>query len=397
MTPEAFQELMDQYVTGTLSAQHRAVFAQLLEQPQYRALLEAELERSFMEDEYEGEETEQRKQRLNQLIFDKAFEEPAPAVPVHRVHVLRRGWTRWAAAAVIILLLGGATAYIAFRPKQNATVSVTTPAQPADISPGHDGAILTLADGSSIVLDSARKGALAQQQGAELVLNGNRLDYNAKNTTAGAVSYNMLQVPRGRQFQLVLPDGTKVWLNAASSLRYPTAFTGNKREVEITGEAFFEVAQDASKPFIVKKGDLATTVLGTAFNINTYDEESSRNITLLQGSVQVSRGGKQVIIKPGQQAQVSDGIKVKNEVDLDEVTAWKDGKFMFGETADIRSIMNQVANWYDVDVEFKGTVHNHIGGTISRTVNLSLLLKMLETTGVVDFQVKGRTIEVIPK
>lgn len=397
MNPEAFKQLIDQYVTGRLSQEGRNSFALLLEKPEYRALLEAELEQSFADDVYEGTEPAQRRERINKLINDKIAQQEAPAAPVHRVHLLQRSWVRLAVAAMLVLLLGSAV-FLAMRKGSDKALATTDAPQPAgDIAPGRDGAILTLADGSRIVLDSSRKGALGQQGGTNLVLDNNRLAYESNHTTGNAVSYNMLNVPRGRQFQVVLPDGTKVWLNAASSMRYPTAFTGAERLVEITGEAYFEVAHDTQHPFIVKKGDTETRVLGTHFNINAYEDERTMNITLLEGSVQVKNGAKQAIIKPGQQAQVGNGIKVAGNVDVDEVVAWKEGKFQFGETADIESIMRQVANWYDVEVIYKGTVHSHIGGTISRNVNLSLLLKMLQTTGVVDFKVANKTVEVIPK
>jgi ferric-dicitrate binding protein FerR (iron transport regulator) len=396
MTPEAFKELIDQYSTGDLSPESRAAFASLLEQPQYRKLLEAELERTFMEDVYEAAEPAQRKERLNKLIREKIAAAPAVVIATHRVHFLKRGWVRIAAAAIIILLLGSAVLVKLTKPPvKESSIAGVAPAP--EIAPGHDGAILTLADGSKIVLDSIEKGKLVSQAGAELVLGNNQLTYKAQAQPAAAISYNMLNVPRGRQFRVVLPDGTNVWLNAASSLRYPTAFTGATRQVEITGEAYFEVAHNAAMPFIVKKGETEITVLGTHFNINAYDEESTQDITLLEGSVQVKHGGNSLVIKPGQQARIGNGIKLADEVDLDEVVAWKNGKFQFGETADIQTIMRQVANWYDVDVKYSGTNFKHIGGTISRDVNLSQLLKVLETTGVVHFRVQGKTVEVLPQ
>jgi len=394
MTPEAFKELIDQYSTGDLSPESRAAFASLLEQPEYRTLLEAELERTFMEDVYEAAEPAQRKERLNKLIREKIA--AAPAIVTHRVHFLKRGWVRIAAAAIIILLLGSAVLVKLTKPPVKES-SIAGAAPAPEIGPGHDGAILTLADGSKIVLDSIEKGKLVSQAGAELVLGNNQLTYKAQAQPVAAISYNMLNVPRGRQFRVILPDGTNVWLNAASSLRYPTAFAGATRQVEITGEAYFEVARNVAMPFIVKKGETEITVLGTHFNINAYDEESTQDITLLEGSVQVKHGSNSLVIKPGQQARVGNGIKLADEVDLDEVVAWKNGKFQFGETADIQTIMRQVANWYDVDVKYSGTNFKHIGGTISRDVNLSQLLKVLETTGVVHFRVQGKTVEVQPQ
>lgn len=396
MNQEAFKQLIDQYITGNLPNERRAEFASLLEQPEYRSLLEAELEHSFMEDLYEGVEPAQRKESINKLILEKIAGQATPTVTVHRVHLLQRTWARLAIAAILIIVTGAFFfKWSQSEPRQQ--VATNDPKSATDIVPGHHGAILTLADGTRIVLDSAQRGTLAQQGGSALVLDQHRLTYQPNQVSEVSGTYNELIVPRGRQFQLVLPDGTKVWLNAASSIRYPTAFTGKERLVEITGEAYFEVAHLAAKPFIVKKGATETKVLGTHFNINAYDDESTQNITLLQGSVQVKNGNKAIIIQPGQQAQVGEGIRIASQVDLEEVVAWKDGKFRFGETADIQSIMRQVANWYDVDVVYKGKVDKHIGGTISRNVNLSLLLKMLETTGAVDFKVAGKTVTVISK
>jgi transmembrane sensor len=395
MNPEAFKELVEQYVTGSLTAEDRAVFARLLEQTEYRTLLEAELEHTFMNDAYEATEPSQRRERINRLLREKMAAEPVPAPTVHRIHLLRRNWLRVAAAAVIILLLGGAAFYKVHTPAQKQLAGVPPPTAP-EIAPGHNGAILTLADGSKLVLDSLKKGKLATQGATDVLLDNDQLTYQVQHPAGAEISYNTLTVPRGHEFQLVLPDGTKVWLNAASSLRYPTVSAGAERRVEVTGEVYFEVAHDAAHPFIVKKGETEIKVMGTHFNVNAYDEENSLNVTLLEGSVQVSNGTNHVVIKPGQQAQVRKSISVTDNVDLEEVVAWKDGKFQFGETADIQTVMRHIANWYDVDVEYEGTITNHIGGTMSRNVNLSQVLKMLETTGVVRFSVKGRNIEVMP-
>jgi ferric-dicitrate binding protein FerR (iron transport regulator) len=379
-----------------LTAEDRAVFALLLEQIEYRTLLEAELEHTFMNDAYEAAEPSQRRERINRLLREKMAAVPVPAPTVHRIHfLLRRNGMRVAAAAVIILLLGGVAFYRAHTQAKKELAAAPPPTAP-EIAPGHNGAILTLANGSKLVLDSLKKGKLATQGATDVLLNNDQLTYHVQHPAGAELSYNTLTVPRGHQFQVVLPDGTKVWLNAASSLRYPTFFAGAERRVEITGEAYFEVAHNAAHPFIVKKGETEIKVMGTHFNINAYDEESSQHITLLEGSVQVTKGNNRTVIKPGQQAQVSNGIQVADNVDLEQVVAWKDGKFQFGETADIRTVMRQIANWYDVDVEYKGTITNHIGGTMSRNVNLSQVLKMLETTGVVRFLVNGRSIEVMP-
>ena len=401
MNRETFQQLLDQYISGNLPKEKQVEFALLLEKREYQALLEAELEHSFMEDLYEGVEPVQRKERINKLIFEQLAEQTSAAT-MRRMPLFHRTWVRWAIAAMLILVAGGAFFFKWSGQAHKQQVAVKDPMPAADIAPGHNGAILTLADGTSIVLDSIHQGTRIQQRDAELVLDNHQLTYKPKQAMEAVTAYNTLIVPRGRQFQLVLPDGTKAWLNAASSIKYPTAFTGKERRVEMTGEAYFEVAHNAAKPFIVKKGVVETKVLGTHFNVNAYDDENSIKITLLQGKVEVIKRESTadlhpVILQPGQQAQVNEDIKLAGNVDLDEVVAWKEGKFSFGETADMQSIMRQVANWYDINVVFKGPVDQHIGGTISRSVNLSLLLKMLETTGVVDFKVTGKTVEVIPK
>ncbi|MBS1602900.1 MAG: FecR domain-containing protein [Bacteroidetes bacterium] len=384
MDASSFRELIEQYITGSLSPENRETFGALLEKEEYRILLGKELERTFMEDTFEGEEPEKRRERLNQLINDKVAASSIPRIPMWK-----RSWVRSIAAAVVIAV---ATLLIYRRPP------TTAPSQPqtADIAPGHDGAILTLADGSKVVLDSAENSALPMQGSASLTLKNNQLVYRTNGQKAAEVTYNVLSVPRGRQFKLVLPDGTKVWLNAASMLRYPIAFSGSRREVEVSGEAYFEVAPNATIPFTVKKGNTQIEVLGTHFNVNAYDNESTEDITLLEGSVRVANGGESVVIAPGQQARITTGIRVRNDVDLEEVIAWKEGKFQFSESADIHSIMRQIADWYDVDIQYAGPVNKHIGGAISRDVRLSEVLTVLETTGVVHFNIKGRTIEVLP-
>lgn len=401
MNEQVFKELIDQYITGRLSHENQSTFAMLLQKPEYQAMLEAELERSFMDDEYEGTETAERKARLNTLIFEKIAVQPQ--APVHRIHFLRRSWVRITAAAAILLLIGSVAYYSWLKPLKKEAVASSA----ADILPGGNKATLTLGDGSVIVLDSAANGALAQQGSSQITkTKSGELVYAQTAQHAGApltthhspLAYNTLATPRGGQYQLVLPDGSKVWLNAASSIRYPAAFTGNERRVEITGEAYFEVTKK-KLPFIVAFKGAEVKVLGTHFNVNSYAYENARRVTLLEGSVRVSQsatGNNTVVLTPGKQAVLIAGSRFTiADADVEQVTAWKNGKFSFGETADIHSVMNQVADWYNVNVVFKGNTNKHISGTISRNVNLALLLQMLKTTGVADFNVEGKTVEVI--
>jgi ferric-dicitrate binding protein FerR (iron transport regulator) len=279
-----------------------------------------------------------------------------------------------------------------------------------DVLPGGNKAVLTLGNGATIILDSAHTGALAQQGNTQVVkLNNGQLLYNhtAKNgensltIDHSPLTYNTLSTPRGGQYQLVLPDGSTVWLNAASSIRFPTAFTGNERNVEITGEAYFEVKKNAAMPFTVKMNNGASVqVLGTHFNINAYDDEETIKTTLLEGSVKITKDAALAIIRPGEQAtlshksQTSQNIPVQ-KVDVEEVMAWKNGAFQFGG-ATIETVMRQISRWYDVEVEYKGNISLHFAGTISRNVNISQVLEMLEKAGGIKTTIKGNKVIVTP-
>ena len=251
--------------------------------------------------------------------FVPAYGDVRPLDPAHRdirpLLLFRRRW--WAAASIILVL--GIGAYLWSARKKNAApavVAADTRVNTPDIPPGKDGAILTLADGSQVVLDSLGSGVIALQNGARAVIKNGELVYDLTRAGTGGVAYNTMTTPKGRQFILLLPDGTKVWLNAASSIRYPTVFSGRERKVELTGEAYFEVAKNVRLPFLVNVNDKATVeVLGTNFNVNAYEDEASINTTLLEGSVKVNG----TVIKPGQQVQVPAGRLVPSGIDRKSV------------------------------------------------------------------------------
>lgn len=310
----------------------------------------------------------------------------------------RFGYFRYAAAIVVIAVLS-VSFYLLFNSTPPKQVSHAGKLQNSteEISPGKNKAILTLANGSTIVLDSAANGAITTQGNAQILKSNGMLSYNALKNKSSEVLYNTISTPRGGQYQLMLADGSKVWLNAASSLRFPASFTGKERKVELLGEAYFEVAKNAKMPFKVKVKGMEVEVLGTHFNINSYENEASIRTTLLEGSIKINRNNRSTLLKPGQQAQVNTAgeIKILDDVDVEDAVAWKEGRFQF-DRADIHDIMRQLARWYDVDVEYRGTISSHFGGTISRDVNLSQVLNMLHLTGEVKFRVEGKTVVVMP-
>jgi ferric-dicitrate binding protein FerR (iron transport regulator) len=243
-------------------------------------------------------------------------------------------------------------------------------------------------------------GTLATQGNIKVVkLDNGQIAYQTASGDAStplSVTYNTLNNPRGSKvIDMQLSDGSHVWLNAGSSLTYPVAFVGNERKVQITGEAYFEVAHDASKPFVVSKGVTSVEVLGTHFNVNAYDDEDALRITLLEGSVKVASKGNLKVIKPGEQAVVANGINVNKDVNVEQVMAWKNGMFKFNNT-NMKQIMREIARWYDVDVEYQGDFSDlNFGGFVSRQANISELLKRFSATEQVHFKVEGRKIIVM--
>lgn len=297
------------------------------------------------------------------------------------------------AAAILVFI---STGIFLLYNKRNTQQIVNNKPDTHDVAPGGNKAILTLSNGAKVVLNSVKNGNLGTQAGAMVVKKDSLLSYKATKVNVNQVSYNTITTPNGGQYQLVLADGTKVWLNAASSLRFPTQFIGKDRTVELTGEAYFEVAKNKAKPFNVKTSTQTTQVLGTHFDINSYSNETSVKTTLLEGSVKVLSATRNVIISPGQQAVLSNNnnsLTVNNGVDINEVIAWKNGMFQFDD-ADIQTIMRQVARWYDIDAEFKGQIPNYTyHGKISRNSNASQVLRILGLSGI-NFTIEGRKIIV---
>ncbi|WP_164735476.1 FecR family protein [Pseudoflavitalea rhizosphaerae] len=335
---------------------------------------------------------EQRSNILESIFLAGRQQETAVEMPsITPVRKIARN-IRWVAAASILLLLASGAYFWIWRPVVSNNPAAVVAA--GDLPPGKDGAVLTLANGSQVLLDTMQQGNITLQGGAMAKIEGGKLVYEQKGE---AVVYNTMSTPNGRQFRLTLPDRTEVWLNAASSIRYPTIFSGKERKVEVTGEAYFEVAKNASMPFIVDVDRRATVeVLGTSFNVNAYKDEGNINATLLDGSIKVKNEKQSMVLKPGERANIA-------EQDMDRIThanvemvmAWKRGTFQFNYTA-LDVVMRQLARWYDIEVVYHGRKPEiTFNGEIKRDLNLSEALVVLSKMGLVC-KLEGRTLMVMP-
>lgn len=311
----------------------------------------------------------------------------------------RSNFRYWVAAASVLIFLAAGTWFWLGTTDQHQTApsaSINTM-----ITPGRNRAVLTLANGEKLDLDDTRSG-LISRQGASIVSKtadgklayGTNTDMPDKNT----VTYNTIETPRGGQYQLALADGTVVWLNAGSSLKYPTTFTGKERKVELTGEAYFEVAKNREQPFSVALNGMKVEVLGTHFNVMAYNDENTIETTLLEGSVKLTRDGSSTMLIPNQKGVLNNGASnfQVHAVNAENVIAWKNGFFKFDDE-NIETIMRRVARWYDVDVSYKGNLkRQNFGGKVPRFEDISKLLTTLELTGTVHFKIDGRRITVMP-
>lgn len=329
------------------------------------------------------------------LDSDKLSADPV-VKPVHRMHFLHK----WGWAAAVVLLFG-AGAWFINRYHQPKPASIVAENTPPDVEPGKNGAILTLADGSQMVLDSAGNGIITRQNGTSVILKNNGLQYTPEDPGTGEMKYNTITTSKGRQFRVVLPDGTKVWLNATSALQFPVAFSGKERVVELTGEAYFEVAKNAEQPFKLKvAGKMDIEVLGTAFNVNAYTNEANSYATLVEGAVRISlpnQTGGSVVLRPGDQVQAgSAGMEVTRNANVEKASAWKNGLFNF-EGVGLREMMRQLERWYDLEVVYEGNVPDvKFFGEMSRTLKLSDVLTGLERSDVHFRLEEGRKLIVMP-
>jgi ferric-dicitrate binding protein FerR (iron transport regulator) len=369
-----FHRLLNDYLLGTITEEETRQFFALLEDPACRDLLAKHLGHDLDEETFTAEIDPQLIPRIQQRLAARRKAERTPG---------RIGYRSIAAiAAAVLFVAAGIGIWI----RQERTSPVLTGKQQSpktnDIPPGKNGAILTLADGTTIDLDSTN-GNITRQGNTKITKTNGLLAYKASDNRQAEVLYNTVTVPPAHQIQLSLADGSKVWLNASSSLRFPAAFTGGRRTVELTGEGYFEVAPKAGQPFAVRTGGIEVQDIGTQFNIMAYSNEPAIRTTLVQGAVKVVSGGRSALLRPNEQADVTkEAIAVQQDADVEAAIAWKNGLFLVNG-ADLASVLRQMSRWYDVEIVYTGEMpKGHMIADIPRTMNLSHVIELLRQFGI---------------
>lgn len=375
-SPERLSALFSRYYAGLATPSETDELMQLLRSSENDDELDEALRHAWEHTNEKHFEEYESEKMLNAILTAESAGQPVE-------RPLRVQWIRYAAAAAIVV----AAAFAFYTHKRQPVISQQIAKQTHlinDIPPGGNRALLVLADGAGIPLDSVHTGILATTGGAEIIkTEEGKLTVTANGKSSGPLQRNLLTTPKGGQYQITLNDGSKVWLNASSSIRFPTAFDAHERRVEITGEVFFEVTKDKKRPFRVKFGNSEVEVLGTSFNIMAYPDEKMSKTTLLEGAVRLSNAGKSRTLAPGQQGAIrSDGAIITASVDTQQETAWRQGLFYFRDSG-IREIMRDASRWYDIEVEYRGKIpERQFTGKVSRNVNISELLNMLRYAGV---------------
>ncbi len=388
---ERLNSLFTLYMNGDASAEELEEFFALASLQDNKVLEELLLE-SWQK--YRKEEAiipaSNAEQILREILVSRQ------ALPAkHSNYVIK--WWRVAAAAILLLAISSTSYFFIFNRRSESSITKTSGRFNNDAVPGKIQATLTLSDGSQLVLDSLPDGTVTMQGDTKISNRGGQISYTAGNKQV-TTDYNTLSTARGQVFHsLELSDGTKVWLNAASSIRFPVVFTGKERKVSITGEVYFEVVKRPKQPFIVDAQGTDITVLGTHFNVNLYEDEPVATTTLFEGAVRVSHLDKKALLHPGQQAILgkTGKLAVSEAKDAEQAIAWKNNIFSF-ESTDIKTVMRQVARWYDLDIVYNGNVSQKITGEIPRSASAVTLFKVLELTGGVHFSLNGKKVEVMP-
>jgi transmembrane sensor len=388
---EVFKKLIEQFISGEITPEGKTMLISMLDNPLYSDELNTILRENYDSVEIPSvspEETEKFIKVLRKKMNVCTKERDSSSSIFNILN-----WKKLTVAASVFLAIG--LGIFSHFQKDNKSPLMVVSKNSDDKEPGKTGAILTLSNGSKIVLDSVGNGLLANQNNTTVSKKNGGLVYTAGSDAE--VVYNTMTTPRARQYNLELSDGTKVWLNSSSSITFPTSFATNERTVTITGEVYFEVAKDKTRPFRVSVNDMQINVLGTHFNVNAYNDEATVNTTLLEGSILIAEKNKKTLLKPGQQAEKQKGgaILINDNVNLEEVMGWKNGVFYF-ENASLQMVVRQLSRWYDVDVVFeKGVPSRVFEGEIQRDLNLSQVLRILEKNNV-HFKIDGKILRVMP-
>lgn len=398
MNAALLRELLDKYMAETATEQECMRLHQLLLDPAYSNELATIITDDLETGHYNNEEDPVIKSGLQARILNDIRRENETHTVAMRATGKRKSWLRYAAAAAFIII--AAASWLLYYKGKRSDIRHPQISK-SDFPPGHNGAMLTLANGSIILLDSAANGTIAVESNTTITHQNGLLSYNITSDISKSdisKSYNTITTPHGRQFSLLLPDGSRVWLNAASSLRYPVAFSGNDRTVELNGEAYFEIAANARQPFFVQSAGQRVQVLGTSFNINAYTNEPHTKTTLLDGSIRlstVSGGQSFVVLTPGQQARLNGQALTVQPADVQQAVAWKNGLFSFRQ-ADLKTIMRQLERWYTIEVKFEGDAGNEtFTGKIGRNLSLRDVMDGLASTHV-KYRIEGNRVIVLP-
>lgn len=379
-----FNELILRYISGEITPSEKLTLLEMLDKQESLDSLDsimrdnlAKAKNNFATEE----QTQEFVNKLNARITSKTIKLEPKESKIFRLK-------NWMVAASLVIAVGIGATYIVNN-EQDEQIAMVEEEAPTEITAAVSGAILTLADGSQIVLDSLGNGQVAQQSNTTISNKDGKLIYNSQK---GATTvYNTMTTPQ--KYNLQLADGTKVWLNASSSIKFPTTFSGSTREVSITGEAYFEVSPDKKRPFIVEVRGMQVEVLGTHFNINSYNDEELIRTTLLEGSVVINQNMRSKKLYPGQQAVVNSigDISLDKNVNLSQVMSWKNGLFYF-ENSSLEEVMRELSRWYDVEVVYvDGIPNRNFEGEIQRNLKLSEVLRILELNKV-NFKLEGRTV-----
>ncbi len=398
MDNNRLQDLLKQYFDNTISREDCGELLRYLDEGESSAISSA-IDQALVTDKSSVTFYSTQQKKIYNHLISKIHQQQIEEFEVVQSHGFNlRHWIKIAAVLVAVIAVGILLYTNQYR--NQSLYAIEDKASGDILLPNYNQAVLTLADGRTIVLSDSLGGVLAQETGVKITkMEDGSIIYEADNESfiGGETKYNTFSTPKGHTYQLLLPDGTKVWLNTASSIRYPVTFTNHERTVSLTGEAYFEVAQDVSKPFKVMAGGSTVQVLGTQFNVSAYEDEEAVTTTLLEGAVNVSRDGKEVTLKPGQQAVVDGqtGEISQLQADIRLAVAWKNGYFRF-DNESIDHILSKISRWYDIqEVSYEGKIDERFTGTFKRSKGVSQLFGHLEKLAPIRFEIDERRVKVM--